>query len=268
MKFKFILVALTMFFIVSCGSSETSSSQDTSQLIYIGDSFVSGDLEAKVSSVETRDRVGGEFFNKVVSDGGTYLVVRWEYKNISNQPVGAFDKDSLKLLDPQGNEYNPDIDATSSFATEENLNEKIFSDLNPGISVKGAEVFEVAKDKLSDDWKIKVGNTLVSLKNKPTNTPAEAAPVATPAEAAINSFSPSFDCAKVTTGPERLICSNAELSGLDVKLSQIYRSKLSSSSNKTDFKKAQIDWRKFKRDACSDVACLIASYKQRIEELK
>ena len=80
-------------------------------------------------------------------------------------------------------------------------------------------------------------------------------------------FAPSFDCAKVSSGTERLICSNADLSALDAKLVQLYRSNFANSSDKNAFKKAQNDWRTLKREACSDVACLTKAYNDRISEL-
>ena len=39
-----------------------------------------------------------------------------------------------------------DLDASSSYASSSNFDEKVVSDLNPGITVDGAEVFEVSKE--------------------------------------------------------------------------------------------------------------------------
>ena len=81
------------------------------------------------------------------------------------------------------------------------------------------------------------------------------------------SFSPSFDCAKVSTGAERLICSNQSLSAADVKLSQAYQAKRETSTDKEQLKKEQILWRKTVRDACSDVGCMLTAYQQRTAQL-
>lgn len=86
------------------------------------------------------------------------------------------------------------------------------------------------------------------------------------AEAA-GSFSPSFDCSKVSTGQERLICGSKDLSELDVKLSVAYRQAMEKVSDKEGLKVSQRDWRKFKRDSCSDVACMSKSYSARIDEI-
>lgn len=42
--------------------------------------------------------------------------------------------------------YDSDIDASSTYSTEIDPNDKILSDLNPGIKVQGAKVFEVSKE--------------------------------------------------------------------------------------------------------------------------
>jgi uncharacterized protein YecT (DUF1311 family) len=89
-----------------------------------------------------------------------------------------------------------------------------------------------------------------------------AAPIST------GSFAPSFDCAKTSTAPERLICSSRELSALDVELSQQYKRLLNISTNKDSLKKEQNEWRKTQRDACSTAECIEVAYKNRIEDLE
>lgn len=115
--------------------------------------------------------------------------------------------------------------------------------------------------------------------NAETTTPsqpvAEPAPAAVPAPAATTapeaaagtSFSPSFDCAKVSSGSERMICSNKELAAADVKLMLVYRDAVSRATNKDGLKKMQNEWRKTGRDACSDADCMLKVYNERIVEL-
>jgi uncharacterized protein YecT (DUF1311 family) len=80
-------------------------------------------------------------------------------------------------------------------------------------------------------------------------------------------WTPSFDCAKASTGPERLICSNKELSEADVKLAQAYKVAANTSSDKDVLRNAQNAWRKNERDACSDVNCMLAAYQNRTGQL-
>lgn len=81
------------------------------------------------------------------------------------------------------------------------------------------------------------------------------------------SWAPSFDCAKVNSGPERLICSNQELSAADVQLAQIYKAALSRSTDKGALKQEQAAWLKNERNACSDAQSMLLVYQARIAEL-
>jgi hypothetical protein len=64
-------------------------------------------------------------------------------------------KPEMKLRDAEGTEYSEDIGAASSYATEIDLDEKVISDLNPGITVNSAAVFEISKESLQNPgWKI------------------------------------------------------------------------------------------------------------------
>lgn len=97
---------------------------------------------------------------------------------------------------------------------------------------------------------------------QPAPVPQEAKP---PVESA--AFAPSFDCAKVSTGAERLICSSRELSELDVSLGQAYRQAMNSAPNKDTLKIEQVAWRKNERDACADTPCMLNVYRKRITQL-
>lgn len=80
-------------------------------------------------------------------------------------------------------------------------------------------------------------------------------------------ISPSFDCNKASNNTEKMICNNSELALLDIKLSEVYRKKQSSTDDKTALKVSQNQWLKVNRNLCKDVECLISSYKKRINEL-
>lgn len=82
-----------------------------------------------------------------------------------------------------------------------------------------------------------------------------------------NNFTPSFDCAKASTGPERLICSNQELAEADVKMAQVYKQALAVTSDKENLKREQGDWRRNIRDACSTAKCMLNAYYERMNQL-
>lgn len=92
------------------------------------------------------------------------------------------------------------------------------------------------------------------------------APTATIAETAI-SWAPSFDCAKVSTGAERLICSSKDLSAADVKMAVAYKAVANNSADKESLRSEQNAWRKNERDGCSDVQCMLGKYESRLAQL-
>ena len=126
--------------------NSVSSGGENDKAYNIGDVITTDKFEIKVNSVETRKSVGGEYFSQTPSDGGVYVVVSYEVKNISDEPISAFLCPSVKLEDSGKITYDSDIGASSYYATEANLDTKIVSDLNPGITVKDAEVFEISEE--------------------------------------------------------------------------------------------------------------------------
>ncbi|MFM0524195.1 lysozyme inhibitor LprI family protein [Paraburkholderia strydomiana] len=105
----------------------------------------------------------------------------------------------------------------------------------------------------------------------PEATPALTVPVATTDNASAvqpTAFAPSFDCSKVSTGPERLVCGSPQLSALDVELSQAYKRQMDLTGDKKQLKADQIEWRKKERDACSTADCLTQAYRSRIDHLE
>jgi uncharacterized protein YecT (DUF1311 family) len=91
----------------------------------------------------------------------------------------------------------------------------------------------------------------------------EVAPVAQDTTA----FAPSFDCAKASSGPERLICGTPALAALDVELAQSYKRQMGLTNDKSQLKAAEIEWRTTVRDACSASSCMEQAYRSRIDEL-
>lgn len=77
----------------------------------------------------------------------------------------------------------------------------------------------------------------------------------------------SFDCAKVRTNMEKMICGDAELSRLDEDLSQAYRKALQRNDVKQGAIESQRQWLKEVQAKCSDVACMKRAYQDRISEL-
>jgi hypothetical protein len=123
----------------------------------IGDTIKNDGIALIVISVAGRTEVGGTLFKSTPSEGAVYVAVQYKYKNISTKSIGTFSKPSLKLIDPYGNKYDVDVNASSCFGSENKDNEKIISDLNPGITSKASCVFEVSSDLLNKSpWELVV----------------------------------------------------------------------------------------------------------------
>lgn len=112
-------------------------------------------FELSVVDIAIRRTVGSDFFTVTAPEGSVYVVITYTMKNISNKPIGTFSQPTYNLVDQNGIEYDRDVDASSSYATEVELTRKVLSDLNPGIKVTGAHVFNVAKNRFNPNtWTI------------------------------------------------------------------------------------------------------------------
>ncbi len=101
----------------------------------------------------------------------------------------------------------------------------------------------------------------------PVVAPVAVQALVVPSTQAPISWAPSFDCSKVSTGSERLICSSKELSEADIKLAVAYKVASNISVDMDSLKSAQNAWRKNERDVCSEVQCMLSAYQTRLEQL-
>ncbi len=142
-----VIAVVVLIAIFSGGDEASKTGENNVQTMYaVNDIITTDKFEITVTEIKTAKQVGSEFFEATPSEGGIYVIVNWEYKNISDAPVSAFSTPMLKLVDKNNVKYDSDLDATSSYATEINLDSKVLSDLNPGIKVKDAEVFEISEE--------------------------------------------------------------------------------------------------------------------------
>lgn len=72
---------------------------------------------------------------------------------------------------------------------------------------------------------------------------------------------PSFDCARVTSRVNRMICASPELSALDRQLADHYRVLLAQSgSEAAALQREEVQWLHQVRDPCPDTACIAQAY--------
>lgn len=138
---------------------EASPSVEPDKIYKIGDSILVGDYSVTINSVMTRSVVGAEFFEEQAAEGGIFVVIDYSYRNDSIKPKSAFSIPGIKLRDSNGINYSADIGATGSYATESELNANTFSDINPGIVIDDAVVFEVSQSSFNaGGWSIFIRN--------------------------------------------------------------------------------------------------------------
>ncbi len=157
---KFVLsMASAILFWPCIGCDELVELSPPGTVHRIGEEVAVGRLGITVDAVNLRSRVGGDLFGGEVSEGGVYVAVDWSYENVSKEPIsgGLFSTPDCYLVSPEGTKYNQDLGASVGLAEERDLDEKIVSDLNPGIRVKSACVFEVSRKLLAEgEWRIAI----------------------------------------------------------------------------------------------------------------
>ena len=152
------IVAILFAAALATDGSETSTRKAISTAI--NTPATAGAVEVTVTEVEYRSGLGNEFFGSKASDAAVYVCVHYSIKNISDKPLpvisfsGPSQPGNLELISPTGTHYDLDLGASASYATELDSNSKILSDLNPGLTVRDADVFEISRDAASKSgWK-------------------------------------------------------------------------------------------------------------------
>lgn len=131
----------------------------------IGTSFTIKGLEITITKVQKKASFGSEGFETTPSEGGVYVIIDYQYKNISKKPINGFwSSPDLKLVNSEDTEFSSDTGATFQYLLITDVDSKAISDLNPGITVKDAEVFEISKDMISQKgWNIKIQDVEIPL---------------------------------------------------------------------------------------------------------
>ena len=93
------------------------------------------------------------------------------------------------------------------------------------------------------------------------------APLVLQNQSAIRRSRPSFDCTKARSVPEKMICSDAELSRLDHELARVYRRAGKLTSDRAAFQRqTNLEWR-IRETTCRDRECLLRWYANRQDQL-
>jgi len=148
----FSVVLLLIALALACGGSSEPDLQGK-----LNEAIKTDKFAVTVTSVTPRSWVGNEFLNEKAPTGATFIAVNFNYKNISKEPISSFSVPDVKLIDPNNVTYEPAVGASGYYAAQINLNKKVASNLNPGISQTDASVFEVSKEIWAKKgWKVRV----------------------------------------------------------------------------------------------------------------
>jgi len=153
-----ILIGIAIIWMAVDGASAGFSASDSSTITAkLNETVTTDDFEITVTSIKKIKKVGNEYFNSEPASGGIYVAIQYTCKNISDEPMGIFDTPSFYLYDSNDVKYKTDTGASMSYTTELDLDEKVLSELNPGISANGADVFEVSSERIEEgNWKLKI----------------------------------------------------------------------------------------------------------------
>ena len=161
------IIILGIIISMASGGDDTSTTSNSKEkaskeTIYKLNEPVNIDDKAEVvvTKVEEKAQVGNQYVNKKASEGGTLVAVQLTVKNISDEPLGMFSTPTFKLVDEKGTKYDSDVDATTNYAIETDIDDsKILSDLNPNIKITNVEVYEISKDSFANGkWFIQVSD--------------------------------------------------------------------------------------------------------------
>jgi hypothetical protein len=218
----------------------------------VGQPLDIGDFRVIIRNVSERDAVGRSIVREQASAGGVLVVVEYTVENISDRPKAAYQLPAPSLIGPNNVVYDKDLGKTAAYASESELDSKAMSDLNPGIRVNNAVVFEVSKASFDrGTWMLGLGagNRLrVSMK-------ADDHP-----EVARRDWG---DCSKYEGAADQILCANPDLARRDDILgAKVARhQKLHPDDQMTEIAKLSEE-----AMACTDRECVAAAY-ARIEEL-
>ncbi len=233
--------------------AESARKPDRKPAAYlVGQPLDIGDFRVIIRNVSERDAVGRSIVREQASAGGVLVVVEYTVENISDRPKAAYQLPAPSLIGPNNVVYDKDLGKTAAYASEGELDVKAMSDLNPGIRVTNAVVFEVSEasfDRATWMLGLGAGNRLrVSMK-------ADDHP-----EVARRDWG---DCSKYEAAADQVICANPDLARRD----DILGAKVERHQKlHPDDKLTEITRLSEEAMACADRAC-VASVYDRLEDL-
>lgn len=143
------VVTVIVLVLVGAGAGALSAAQPI-PTHESGDTFEVGDgdqtIAYTVTNARTGSSVGGQFISEEAD--GQFIVIDVSMENRGSEPVDI-SSNQFKLVDGEGNTYEPDTDAMITVD-----NSVVFEELSPDVSQDGVVVFDVPSGK--SGWKLQI----------------------------------------------------------------------------------------------------------------
>jgi hypothetical protein len=149
-----LLWLLSALFAFTSGSNADTAKAANS---VVGKPASCGSFQIDITTVDYTKSINGSLGASNASDGAMYVAVQWTYKNMTDEPLSALNKPSIFLASNKGVKMKADVGTSANYASAIDINEKIISQLNPGIKSTTCAVFEVATELFDPfSWKVLV----------------------------------------------------------------------------------------------------------------
>ena len=151
---KLALSVLALLPLSACGTSETTAS--AAPALAIGQTGKANGIEIAVTSVKSTNQVAEPPAVALAGPDETYVVVKYTIKNTGSTPLELMSRPTVDLLDANGQVFAKDDIATGVIGAMLDA-QGMVNDINPGLTVKTAAVWKVAKQGFDPStWKVVV----------------------------------------------------------------------------------------------------------------
>lgn len=186
---------------------------------------------------------------------GNWYSTQWKYGYVLKDGVGVATSTNSPNFQVGQNILQLTATSATTFTGQQVYTDGKFYKVNVKLQADGRLYFEGEKNA---KWVMdRIGAP------PQASTPSIQSTQTTLSAAGSTSTSPSFDCSKATTPVEKLICTNPELSKLDIGLAEMYKEAVSKDRSIRDDQRA---WN-VEKNKCTDADCLKSAYEDRISEL-
>ena len=97
--------------------------------------FKSECYEIKITSIEEKSQVGKMSSGRKPQDGFTYVVVNYQFANISGKTLSQYESPDFELLDKNKAKYTINFNGSYYYREEKSMDKYLAFDFNPGVFI-------------------------------------------------------------------------------------------------------------------------------------